>query len=90
LSDRTKEVFALTGNDLSTVLRLLYPESFSEAEENFKLKVSILAEANATLTTDGKRNVLISAKTVSIDPSLGVEVGYTVIYIRGGLAISNA
>ncbi len=88
LSDRTKEVFALTGNEIPVnSLEVTLPRVVLGVGREFQIKkVSILAEANATLTTDGKRNVLISAKPVSIDPSLGVEVGYNrVIYIRGGI-----
>jgi hypothetical protein len=46
----------------------------------------LLTELNAELTTDGQRNVLISADPVSVDPRFGFEVGYrNVIFLRGGV-----
>jgi hypothetical protein len=51
-----------------------------------KDKFSILTELNADITTDGKRNVLISGDPVSIDPNLGVEFSYNnIFYLRGGI-----
>jgi hypothetical protein len=88
LSDRTKEVFAQTGNDIpQNGLEVTLPRLVLGAGRDFQVKkVSILAEVNATLTTDGRRNVLISANPVSVDPSLGIEVGYSkVIFVRLGV-----
>jgi hypothetical protein len=49
-------------------------------------KISIAPEVNLSLTTDGKRNVLITANPVSIDPSIGFELGYNkTIFLRGGV-----
>ena len=45
----------------------------------------MMPELDLDLTTDGKRNVLISAKPFSIDPHFGVEFGYSrFIFLRGG------
>lgn len=39
-----------------------------------------------TFTTDGQRNVLVSSKTINIDPTLGVEFGYSdFIFLRTGV-----
>lgn len=49
-------------------------------------KIGFLGELNLDLTTDGKRNVLIPAKPVSIDPHLGIELDYEqFIFLRAGL-----
>jgi hypothetical protein len=46
----------------------------------------LLTEINATATTDGRRNTLISSQPFSIDPSLGFEVGYmNTVFLRGGM-----
>jgi hypothetical protein len=46
----------------------------------------LLAEANVDLTTDGKRNVLLSADPVSADPHLGIELDYAdFIFLRAGI-----
>jgi hypothetical protein len=43
-------------------------------------------EGNATFTTDGQRNTLVSGKTFSIDPYVGLEVGYSnTIFFRAGV-----
>lgn len=45
-----------------------------------------LVAADLEATTDGKRNTLVSAKPVSVDPRLGLEIGYhNLVYLRGGV-----
>jgi hypothetical protein len=88
LSDRTKEVFEATGNEIPTNgLEVTLPRVVAGAGRSFDFKkFTLLAEANATLTTDGKRNVLISAKPVSIDPTIGFELVYNkIIFLRAGV-----
>lgn len=49
-------------------------------------KVSAMAEANVEVTFDGQRHTLISSKPVSIDPKLGVEMGYDgLVFLRMGV-----
>ncbi len=49
-------------------------------------KFSINPEMNIALTTDGKENVLIPSKFLSVDPKLGVEANYMkTIYLRAGI-----
>lgn len=45
-------------------------------DANIKNKFFITPEVNFSLTTDGKRNVLIAAKPISIDMSAGLELKY--------------
>jgi hypothetical protein len=88
LSDRTKEVFASTGNEIpQNGLEVTLPRLVLGAGRSFDFKkITLLAEANATFTTDGKRNTLISANPVSIDPNLGLEAIYNkIIFIRAGV-----
>ncbi|MBC8045208.1 MAG: PorV/PorQ family protein [Fimbriimonadaceae bacterium] len=50
--------------------------------ENFGL----MPEINADISSDGRRNVLVSADPVSIDPHIGIEANYKeFIYLRGGV-----
>ncbi len=45
-----------------------------------------LVAVDLEATTDGQRNTLVSAKPVSVDPRLGVEIGYrNLAFLRGGL-----
>ncbi len=49
-------------------------------------KFGVNADADFNITTDGKRNVLISAAPFSIDPTGGVELDYNeMVYLRGGV-----
>ena len=46
----------------------------------------LLFELNLDATTDGKRNVLISADPISINPHIGVEYRYKqLFFLRGGI-----
>ena len=48
-------------------------------------KVTAMAELNLEMTFDGKRHTLISSKAASIDPKLGLEVGYDgLVFLRMG------
>lgn len=87
LSDRMVEVYNQTGNEIpQNGLEMTLPRLILGAARDFQMnRISILAEANLVMTTDGKRNVLISANPVSIDPMLGVEVGYeNIVFLRLG------
>ena len=49
-------------------------------------KVSAMAELNLEMTFDGRRHTLISSKAASIDPKLGLEVGYDgLVFLRMGV-----
>ena len=49
-------------------------------------KFSALGEIDFDFSTDGKRNVLITGDPVSIDPHMGVEVGYSkMVFLRLGV-----
>ncbi|MBF9223088.1 putative type IX sorting system protein PorV2 [Hymenobacter ruricola] len=46
---------------------------------------SALLAADLEATTDGKRNTLISSSAVSVDPRVGLEIGYkNLVFLRGG------
>jgi hypothetical protein len=53
----------------------------------FKLpaQFTALVATDLEATTDGQRNTLISGKPVSIDPRVGLEIGYrNLVFLRGG------
>ncbi len=88
-TEEEKEVLYLTDNEIPvkstelTAPRLVLGAAYDfSLGKNFKL----LAEVNTDLTFDGKRNVIISADPVSIDPRLGIELGYRdLIFVRSGI-----
>jgi hypothetical protein len=49
-------------------------------------KFSALVATDLDVTFDGKRNTLLATNRVSVDPRLGVELGYAnSVFLRGGL-----
>ena len=51
-----------------------------------KNKVSILAELNFEITTDGRRYTLVNGDLFSIDPDFGLEATYSnIIFLRAGI-----
>ncbi len=49
-------------------------------------KFEVLAALDLNVTTDGRRNTVISGDPFSIDPAFGLELNYDqTIFIRGGL-----
>jgi hypothetical protein len=87
--DDMKEVWQLTGNEIkNNSTEITLPKLILGAARGFTIKNNfhVLAEANADITFDGKRNVLISGKPVSIDPHAGIEVNYKkIVYVRTGV-----
>ncbi len=78
-TDAEKQVLLQTNNDLpKNSLEITSPMFILGAayEGNIKNKVFITPEINFGLTTDGKRNVLVAAKPISIDMNVGLEVKY--------------
>ena len=89
LDEKTIDVFNATGNEIpenSTEITL--PKVILGVAKNIRIskKFYALSEINFDLSTDGRRNVLITGNPVSIDPHMGVEVGYdNLIFLRLGV-----
>lgn len=87
LSDGVKETFENTGNEIPTNdIELTLPSFTLGAARSFQWdKVSLLAEANINMTTDGKRQAIVSSNSVSLYPRLGLQLDYeNTVFIRGG------
>jgi hypothetical protein len=88
--DKFSSIYTATGNDIpenSTEITLprivLGAAYYKQLFQNFGLTT----EANFNFTTDGKRNVLISADPVSVDPTVGLEFNYKkVVFLRTGVS----
>lgn len=89
LSDQVKETFIITGNEIpENSVEITLPKLLLGASRGFKFgnDFAVTPELGLDFTFDGKRNVLISAKPVSIDPHLGIELGYKqIVYVRTGV-----
>lgn len=90
LSEKEKEVFGQTGNEIPV-------KSYEVMNQRFNIglgynfmkatkKLQLLVELNTDLTTDGKRNTLIKSNAMSIDPRFGFELGFNkTIFFRAGV-----
>jgi hypothetical protein len=87
--DYTKQIFTQTDNVIPvasseiTLPRIQFGAAYQKV---FKKNIELKAEIDFELTTDGKRNTLISTKKISMDPRIGVELGlWKYFYVRGGV-----
>jgi len=79
LTDREKEVFTATGNEIPVSnTEITKPRFVLGAAYKFSLgqKASLLPALDFEWTTDGQRNVLISSKSFNVDPRFGLEADY--------------
>lgn len=88
-ASKLSTVYTATGNDIpknsteTTLPRIILGVAYEKAINE---KFNLLAETNINLTTDGQRNVLISADPISADPTLGLGVDYKkTVFLRGGI-----
>jgi hypothetical protein len=84
-----QDVYIETGNSIpQNTIEITLPKAILGVARSFKIykKFGILAAVDFVNTFDGKRNVLIKSKTISIDPMAGFEVDYNkIIYLRFGV-----
>jgi hypothetical protein len=89
LSEETIDVFNATGNEIpSNSIEVTLPKVIFGVGREVKIsnKFSALGEIDFDFSTDGKRNVLITGDPVSVDPHMGVEVGYSkMVFLRLGV-----
>ncbi len=89
LTDKEKLVFQQTGNEIpvseiettapSIVLGIGYQKKIG--------KVGIGGEIDATMTTDGRRNTLLSGDPISMNPAAGLELSYdNLVFVRAGVS----
>ena len=89
LSNEMISAFISTGNELpQNGIELTLPKLILGASKEFHLKnnINFLIELNTDISTDGKRNVLISGNPFSIDPHFGAEISVkNIVFIRAGV-----
>jgi hypothetical protein len=89
LSDEMKQTFVATGNELpNNSVEITLPKLLLGGARTFDItkKISLLTEVDLDATFDGKRNVLIKSKAMSMDPHMGLEASYmNLIYLRAGV-----
>ena len=84
-----EEVFTITGNEIpQNSLEITLPKLLLGIGKkvNFHEKISMYSELDLDITFDGMRNVLIKSDPISIDPHLGIELGYAgIVFLRAGI-----
>ena len=90
LDANMQEVFIETGNEIpENGLELTLPRLILAAQRRFETgfhDIYIAPEINASITTDGRRNTLIKSGVVSVDPVMGLEIGWKdIVAVRTGV-----
>lgn len=89
LTDKMREVFYVTQNDIPVKsTELTAPRLIAGGAYNFQFSkgLNLLAELNFDFTFDGRRNTVIASDFASIDPKLGLELGWkNVLFVRAGI-----
>ena len=89
LSEETIDVFNVTNNEIpENSIEVTLPKVILGIGREVKIsnKFDILGEIDFDLSTDGKRNVLITGDPVSVDPHMGLELGYgKMVFLRLGV-----
>lgn len=90
LSDDMKQTFAVTGNEIpSNSVEVTVPRLILGVTRTWYVwsdRISIGGELNLINTFDGKRNTVVKTKAWSMEPALGLELGYkNFIFLRGGI-----
>lgn len=91
-TDAQKDVLAATQNAIpKNTLEITLPRIITGYAKTWeKNNWMFLAEADANITLDGKRNTLVKTNLFSIDPYMGGEIGYNIseankVYFRTGV-----
>lgn len=89
LDQETIDVFSVTGNEIpENSLEITLPKVILGISKNVKIsnKFNAIGEINLDVSTDGKRNVLITGEPLSADPHIGAEIGYDkLVFLRVGV-----
>ncbi len=88
-TEKDKEVLASTGNEIPTnSVEITLPRFIigGSWDTDLNEEFTFGTELNLDLTTDGRRNTLLRTNFASIDPHLGMEIGYVHrVFLRGGI-----
>jgi len=89
LSEREKQVFQQTGNEIPTGgTEITRPRFILGAARRLRTgqKTTLLPALDLDITTDGRRNTLLRSSAVSADPRVGIEADYDgVVQLRLGV-----
>ena len=87
-TELVKGTYSQTGNEIpENSLEITLPKMILGVARSFRMSdFDLLLSADLITTFDGQRNTLISADPVSVDPAVGLELGYKkTAFIRFGI-----
>lgn len=89
MSDADREALLLTGNEMpENSIEIALPKllmGFSYLQP-LGSSLALRSELGADVSFDGQRNTLLSSKTLSLEPHLGLELAFkSVFFLRGGI-----
>ncbi len=89
LSEKDIATLQSTGNEIpNSNVEITAPKLILGTAKEYRFyknRFSVLTEINAINTFDGKRNTVVKTKTWSMEPAIGLELGYRdLIFLRGG------
>lgn len=89
LTERMREVFYVTNNEVPVKsTELTAPRLILGGAYEFGLgeNLSLLTELNVDISFDGRRNTVIASDFASVDPRIGVELGWKdAFFVRAGI-----
>lgn len=87
-TEEEKEVLELTNNEIPiSSVEITKPQVLLGIARRFEFnKLGITPELDFNITTDGRRNTLISSNPFSIDPAFGIEADYDFLFLRAGVS----
>lgn len=88
-TDSEKATLSLTNNDIPISSRENTKPSVIVGVGYKKMlgKVGLSGEVDGVITTDGRRNTVLSGNPISLSPAAGVELSYdNLIFLRGGIS----
>jgi len=88
-SELVADVYTQTGNEIpENSVEITLPKMILGVSRYFRMgeRFGLMASADFDITFDGKRNVPVKSDFASIDPHMGVELGYRkTVFLRGGV-----
>ena len=89
LTEQEKAVFQRTNNEIpvsSTEITRPRFELGGAYKANLGTKTTLTSACDFVMTTDGQRNVLLSSKSLNVDPRVGLEANYNhFVQLRAGV-----
>lgn len=89
-AELVREVYAQTNNEVPiNTVEITLPKAIASIAYDWRLgtQFSLLTALDLETTFDGPRNTLVSTSTFSIDPRIGVELGFKQLaFLRAGVS----